>query len=163
MDAITPATTTASAVPNAPTEQADDPFVELAPFARTLGMALAIWEPGRSVVTYSPEASHLNTHGMAHGGAIMTLMDVGLARAARGPGMAEGIVTIELKTSFMRAASGPLRCEGRLIQRTATLAFVEGSVFDAQDRLCAHGTGTFKYVTRLPEQARAARRAASGG
>lgn len=155
--------TTNHHTPTTPAGQADDPYFELAPFAKTMGMALVVWETGRSAITYTPDASHLNTHGMAHGGAIMTLMDIALSRAARGPGMVEGTVTIELKTSFMRAASGPLRCEGRLIQRTATLAFVEGSVLDAEGRICAHGTGTFKYVTRLPEQARAARRAAVDG
>ncbi len=140
----------------------DTPFHELAPFAQTLGMALVRWEEGLSTIAYTPAESHLNTHGTAHGGALMTLLDIGLSRAARGPSMKEGTVTIEMKTSFMRAASGPLRCEGRLIQRTATLAFVEGTVHDASGRTCAHATGTFKYVTRLPEQARAARRAAAG-
>jgi acyl-coenzyme A thioesterase PaaI-like protein len=39
---------------------------------------------------------------------------------------------------------------GRLLHRTATMAFTEGRVLDAQGRLCAHATGTFKYVPRLP-------------
>jgi hypothetical protein len=55
-----------------------------------------------------------------------------------------------MKTSFMRAARGPLTAKGRLLHRTATLAFTEASIFDASDKLCAHATGTFKYVARLP-------------
>ncbi len=153
----TPTTTQASGTP-----EADHPFVPLAPFGQALGMELVLWEEGRSAIAYTPAPEHLNTHGMAHGGALMTLLDITLSRAARGPSLAAGTVTIEMKTSFMRAASGPLRGEGRLIQRTATLAFVEGTVLDAQGRTCAHATGTFKYVTRLPEQARAERRAAAG-
>ncbi|MDB5966262.1 MAG: Phenylacetic acid degradation-related protein, partial [Polaromonas sp.] len=58
-------------------------------------------------------------------------------------------VTIEMKTSFMRPAPGdghPVKAKGRLIHRTATMAFTEGTLYDAQDQICAHATGTFKYV-----------------
>ncbi len=61
-----------------------------------------------------------------------------------------GVVTIEMKTSFMQAARGKLKAQGRLIHRTATLAFTEATIFDAEGRVCAHATGTFKYVRRLP-------------
>ena len=30
------------------------------------------------------------------------------------------------------------------------MAFTEGTVFDEQGRACAHATGTFKFVRRLP-------------
>ena len=55
-----------------------------------------------------------------------------------------------MKTSFMRAAKGPLLAKGRLLHRTATMAFTESSIFDAADKLCCHATGTFKFVARLP-------------
>ena len=65
-----------------------------------------------------------------------------------------GVVTVEMKTSFMQPAKGPLVAKGRLIHRTATLAFTEGSVYDAAGRICSHATGTFKYVKRLPVDGR---------
>jgi acyl-coenzyme A thioesterase PaaI-like protein len=55
-----------------------------------------------------------------------------------------------MKTSFMQAALGPLVAKARLLHRSVTLAFVEASLLDAQGQLCAHATGTFKYVKRLP-------------
>jgi uncharacterized protein (TIGR00369 family) len=61
-----------------------------------------------------------------------------------------GCVTIEMKTSFMRAAKGPLLAKGQLLHRTATMAFTEGRIVDAEGKLCAHATGTFKFVPRLP-------------
>lgn len=67
-----------------------------------------------------------------------------------------GVVTIEMKTSFMQPARGPLVAKGRLIHRTATMAFTEGTVYDAQGRICSHATGTFKYVRRLPVDNRSA-------
>jgi hypothetical protein len=30
------------------------------------------------------------------------------------------------------------------------MAFTEATIFDADGRACAHSTGTFKYVRRLP-------------
>jgi uncharacterized protein (TIGR00369 family) len=60
-----------------------------------------------------------------------------------------GVVTIEMKTSFMQAARGLLVAKGRLIHRTKTMAFTEASIFDSEGKICAHSTGTFKYVKRL--------------
>ena len=71
-----------------------------------------------------------------------------MARAARSVQKDMGVVTIELKTAFMRPAKGVLTARGRLLHRTPTLAFTEASIFDAQGRLCAHATGTFRYVKR---------------
>jgi acyl-coenzyme A thioesterase PaaI-like protein len=55
-----------------------------------------------------------------------------------------------MKTSFMRPAKGKLIAKGRLMHRTATMAFTEGTIFDAEGQACAHATGTYKYVKRLP-------------
>lgn len=80
----------------------------------------------------------------------MTLMDVTMAVAARSVDFDLGVVTIEMKTSFMQAANGPLVGKGVLLHRTGTMAFTEGRIYDAQGRLCVHATGTFKYMKRRP-------------
>ena len=36
------------------------------------------------------------------------------------------------------------------------MAFTEGTVYDADGRVCSHATGTFKYVRRLPVDGRSA-------
>jgi len=87
---------------------------------------------------------------VTHGGACMTLHDVAMAAAARSVQQEMGVVTIEMKTSFMQPAAGPLVAKGRLIHRTATMAFTEATIYDAKGRACSHSTGTFKYVKRLP-------------
>ena len=120
------------------------------PFVDHLGFALKRFEGGFSELTFTPHAEHLNSFGVTHGGALMTLLDVTMAVAARSVQKEMGAVTIEMKTSFMQAARGPLTSKGRLIQRTATLAFTEATVLDASGRACAHATGTFKYARRLP-------------
>lgn len=124
------------------------------PFVAHLGFSLRRWADGEAEITYDPAPEHLNSFNVVHGGASMTLLDVVMAHAARSVQTDMGCVTIEMKTSFMQAARGPLRATGRLLHRTATMAFTEGHVFDAQGKLCAHASGTFKYVRRLPVGAR---------
>ena len=122
------------------------------PFVTHLGFALELFEGGNSAIGYTPEPEHLNSFAVTHGGAIMTLLDVAMATAARSVQKNMGVVTIEMKTSFMRPAPGNgsrLTAKGRLIHRTATLAFTEATLYDASDKACAHATGTFKYVKRL--------------
>ena len=122
------------------------------PFVSHLGFELERFENGESIIGYNPRLEHLNSFAVTHGGAIMTLLDVTLATAARSVQPDMGAVTIEMKTSFMQPAPGDgsrLTAKGRLIHRTATLAFTEATLFSADGRACAHATGTFKYVKRL--------------
>ena len=122
------------------------------PFVAHLGLELEKFDNGDSTIGYTPKPEHLNTYSVTHGGAIMTLLDVTLAAAARSVQTDMGVVTIEMKTSFMQPAPGDgsrLTAVGRLLHRTATLAFTEATLFDSQGRACAHATGTFKYVKRL--------------
>jgi uncharacterized protein (TIGR00369 family) len=120
------------------------------PFVELLGFELERFEGGEATITFDPKPEHENSFNVVHGGASMTLLDVVMAHAARSVEPAMGVVTIEMKTSFMRAAKGPLTARGQLLHRTATMAFTEGSIFDASGKRCAHATGTFKYVARLP-------------
>ena len=60
-----------------------------------------------------------------------------------------GVVTIEMKTSFMQPAQGTLTGKGRLIHRTATMAFTEGTLYNEAGKPCVHATGTFKFVRKL--------------
>lgn len=124
------------------------------PFVHHLGFELLVFENGESVIEYTPKPEHLNSFGVTHGGASMTLMDVSMATAARSIEQDMGVVTIEMKTSFMQAARGKLNAKGRLLHRTATMAFTESSIYDEAGKLCAHATGTFKYVKRLPTGAK---------
>ncbi len=120
------------------------------PFVELLGFELLSMEGGEAEIAFRPADNHLNSFDVVHGGASMTLMDVVMAHAARSVEPSMGCVTIEMKTSFMRAARGPLLAKGKLLHRTATMAFTEASIFDAAGKLCCHATGTFKFVARLP-------------
>lgn len=118
------------------------------PFVDHLGFEMVFFDEGQSELRYTPEPEHLNSFNVTHGGAVMTLLDVTLASAARSVDKAMGAVTIEMKTSFIQPARGVLTGKGRLIHRTRNMAFTEGTVYDADGRVCAHATGTFKYMAR---------------
>ena len=128
------------------------PFGAHIPFVHHLGFTLEKFEGGQSELHYAPRPEHLNSFEVTHGGAVMTLLDVVMATAARSVSPDMGVVTIEMKTSFMRPAKvghgDTLVARGTLQHRTRSMAFTEGRVFDAEGQLCAVSTGTFKYVAR---------------
>ena len=120
------------------------------PFVSHLGFEMVRMEGGTSELRYLPRPEHMNSFQVAHGGAVMTLLDVTLATAARSVDLEIGVITIEMKTSFMRPCTGQLTARGKLMHRTGSMAFTEGTVYDAEGQACAHATGTFKYVKRKP-------------
>jgi uncharacterized protein (TIGR00369 family) len=119
------------------------------PFVNLLGFELEHFADGYATVAYAPAANHVNAFGMTHGGALMTLLDVAIASAARSVQKESGMVTIEMKTSFMQKAQGRLTARGRLMHRSATMAFTEATLYDSSGQPCAHATGTFKYTRNL--------------
>lgn len=132
------------------------------PFVEELGLELWAYDAGRAELRVDLREAHLNSWEVAHGGVLMSMLDVAMAMAARslhrrsadgGP----GVVTLEMKTSFMRAAEGALVAHAAVLEHTSTLAFTEGRVLDREGRLCAHATATFKYLRGLPTGQRAAK------
>ena len=128
------------------------PFGAHIPFVDHLGFTLEKFEGGHSELHFAPKPEHLNSFDVTHGGAVMTFLDVIMATAARSVEPELGVVTIEMKTSFMRPAKVPagvsLVGKGHLLHRTRSMAFTEGRIYDADGQLCATATGTFKYVVR---------------
>jgi len=129
------------------------------PFVEALGFELHHFEGGKAELRVDLDLAHLNAWEVAHGGVLMTMLDVAMAHAARSihahePDHGPGVVTVEMKTSFMRPAEGRLRAAATLLHRSTTMAFCEASVFDDDNHLCAHATGTFKYLRKLPTKGR---------
>ena len=133
------------------------------PFVEHLGFELVRFEAGEAEIALELRDELCNSWSVAHGGVTMTLLDVVMAHAARSPHQpghdsSPGVVTVEMKTSFLRPGLGRLVARGRLLHRTASLAFCEGSVLDGEGQLAAHASGTFKYLRGLPAGGRKIRR-----
>ena len=125
------------------------------PFADYIGLTVVHMAGGEAELAVAMKPELLNTWQVAHGGVTMTLLDVAMAHAARslnmkGTDKGPGVVTVEMKTTFMRPGEGDLTCRARVLHRSSTMAYTEGSVYSANGLLCAHATGTFKYLRALP-------------
>jgi acyl-coenzyme A thioesterase PaaI-like protein len=84
----------------------------------------------------------------------MTLLDVALSSAARSldPDCI-GATTVEMKTNFLAAATGPTLAEGFAQRAGRSLIFAEGEVSAPAGTVLAKASGTFKLIyPETPEQ-----------
>jgi len=123
------------------------------PFLKLLGVRLISAEMGKGEILLALKPEHTNTWEVAHGGVLLTLMDVAMAVAARSADPGDrSVVTIELKNNFMQAANGILRVKADTVRHTATMAFCEAKLYNDLGEVCCMATGTFKYLKRLPSR-----------
>lgn len=118
------------------------------PFIKDLGVEFVSAENGRAVVALDLASRHLNSWSVAHGGVLMTLLDVAMAVAGRSlDPTAGGGVTLQMTTSFLQPANAGARLivSAHAYHRSSTTAFCEGEVRDTEQRLIAKAMGTFKY------------------
>lgn len=138
-------------------------FLIRIPFVEAQGFELRRFDHGHAEIGLAPRADQMNSWSVLHGGVTMTLLDVAMAHAARSPFEGRepdprGVVTVEMKTSFIRPGVGRVVARGHLLHKTASLAFCEGTLHDEQDQLLAHASGTFKYLKALPAGGRQLKR-----
>jgi acyl-CoA thioesterase len=127
------------------------PFHADIPFIQDVGVEFISADNGRAVVALDLTERHLNSWSVAHGGVLMTMLDVAMAVAGRSldPDAGAG-VTVEMKTSFVQPANARTRliASAHAFHRSSTMAFCDGEVRDTADRLIAKAMGTFKYHKR---------------
>ena len=115
--------------------------------SQTLGFELlAVRQAEREVeVGFNARAELLcNPMGQIQGGFVCAMLDECMSVAGLvTSGMTHVMPTLEMKTSFLRPAlPGPLRGVGRVVKWGRTVSFLEGALYDAEDRLLATSTGT---------------------
>lgn len=116
------------------------------PIAETLGFWLV--EVGEGFAAFEGEAGPhlLNPMGTVHGGWALTLIDsaTGCAENSVLPA-GTGYTTVETKGNFSRAIkadSGRVRAEGRVVSSGKQIITADCRVLDASGRVLAHGTST---------------------
>ena len=115
------------------------------PFTEHLGIQVTDLQDGIAQLSIELRPELCNSFGTAHGGVLMTLLDVALCQAARTqhPDSA-GIMTIDMATSFIAAGEGRLVAEGRVLKPGRTTIFAEAEVRNADGELVAKAIGTVR-------------------
>ena len=111
--------------------------------AKLLGLEF-FYEDNACIVTFPVENFLFNPQGTFHGGMLATVMDISMGhlinREIGKPGF-----TLEMKNQFLRPLTkGPANCRGRFIRKGRSISFLESHVWDADQKLAAHGTSTWK-------------------
>ena len=122
------------------------------PYVAQLGMLTEALGEGAARLSMPLTPQLLNSFGVAHGGAIMSLLDVALCTAARTlhPDSA-GVVTIDMSTSFLGAGSGErLIAEARVLKNGRSTVFVEGEAKNEDGSLVAKAIGTVRPRRKEP-------------
>jgi uncharacterized protein (TIGR00369 family) len=118
----------------------------------TLGFKLVEAEEGRAVFEGIPGLHVYNPIGTVHGGYAATLLDSACGCAVHSRlTAAQAYTTLELKVAYhkaMRADTGPVRAEGRVISLGRRTAFAEARLTDAEGRLLATATSTLLVMDR---------------
>ena len=122
-------------------------FLNKIPYSQHLGIRVESLEKGIARLSLEIKPEFTTSWGTAHGGSILSLLDVTLSMAARtlyDP--PRSIMTIELSTSFIGTSKGLLRAEGRVLHAGQTMIFCEGEARDAGGKLVAKAIGTFRSL-----------------
>jgi uncharacterized protein (TIGR00369 family) len=115
--------------------------------SRTLGFRVEAVSQAEQRVDIGFDASAdllANPMGQVQGGYVCAMLDECMSVAGLvASGMTCVMPTLEMKTSFLRPAMpGRLRGVGRVVRWGKTIAFLEGELYDDQDRLLAKATAT---------------------
>jgi uncharacterized protein (TIGR00369 family) len=114
------------------------------PIAELLDARLVSIDEGSARFECVPDESTYNPIGLVHGGMLCTLLDSAAGCAVHtmlAPGV--GYSTIEIKVSFMaavRADTGTIEAEGRVLRLGRQVAFAEAHARTADGKLVGHAT-----------------------
>lgn len=118
---------------------------------QTMGLSIVRIAPGEVDEEMAMTPAFAEGSGGLHGGAVTAGLDTVCASAAHTLVAAgDGVLTAELKTSFLRYAAGQrFRFEGRVIKAGRTLTFTEGrcwAITGGRERLAATMAATMMII-----------------
>jgi acyl-CoA thioesterase len=115
------------------------------PFARLLGLEVDSLEPGHAVLSMKMRDDLMRNGGIAHGGAVATLIDSAMAFAiVELLGENEHTVTVDLTIHYLRPVSeGSARASARVVRAGKRVITVSAELFDDNDKLAATAISTY--------------------
>jgi uncharacterized protein (TIGR00369 family) len=120
------------------------------PFAEHCGVEdLGHGEGGETRLRMAVRSELENNIGIAHGGALATLLDICMGTAGR-TRVGRPVMTLDMQVSFLAPGRGTLLGVGRVTKAGRSILFCEAEVTREEDgELVARATGLFK-PTREP-------------
>jgi len=115
------------------------------PFAKLLGIEVDSAEPGHAVLSMKLRDDLMRNNGIAHGGAIATLIDSAMAIAIMAQ-LAENerTVTVDLTIHYLRPISeGTARASARVVRAGRRVITVSAELFDDAGKLAATAISTY--------------------
>ncbi len=109
-------------------------------------------EGGSLRARFEPRPEHYNSMGQVQGGILSAMLD-----ATLGPALSTTLAadeagpTLQLSVSFLRPARGTILASGEVVHRTASIAFMQGSLEDLEGNLLARASATVKIVKKTRE------------
>jgi uncharacterized protein (TIGR00369 family) len=115
------------------------------PFAKLLGIEVDLLEPGHAVLSMKMRDDLMRNGGIAHGGAVATLIDSAMAFAIiQLLGDNEHTVTVDLTIHYLRPLSaGTARASARVVRAGKRVITVSAELFDHNDKLSATAISTY--------------------
>lgn len=119
------------------------------PFAKLLGIELESQEPGVAVLSMKMREDLKRNGGIAHGGAVATLIDSAMAFAIMPLlGENEHSMTVDLTIHYLRSVSeGSARARARVVRAGKRVITVSAELFDSNEKLAATAISTYLRVT----------------
>jgi uncharacterized protein (TIGR00369 family) len=118
------------------------------PFAKLLGIEVESVEPGVAVLSMKMRDDLKRNGGIAHGGAVATLIDSAMAFAIM-PMLAENehSITVDLTIHYLRPVSeGSARAVARVVRAGKRVITVSAELFDGNEKLAATAISTYLRV-----------------
>jgi acyl-CoA thioesterase len=115
------------------------------PFAKLLGIEVDSLEPGHAVLSMKMRDDLMRNGGIAHGGAVATLIDSAMAFAIiQLLGENEHTVTVDITIHYLRPLSaGTARASARVVRAGKRVITVSAELFDHNDKLSATAISTY--------------------
>ncbi|GAA4416179.1 hypothetical protein GCM10011450_11620 [Advenella faeciporci] len=117
-------------------------------FLKHMGIEQVSVRPGHAILTWKFNSLlHANGIGIAHGGALSTLLDVVMGYSA---GYANEkitpVVTTSMTAHYIAAAGNVLKVEANVIRQTKHLAFCSAEITNTDGTIVTQAMATFKKL-----------------
>ena len=109
-------------------------------------------ERGWIRVKFSPRPEFLNPAGVVQGGFLIAMLDDTMGPAVLVKSEGQKMTTsIDIHAHFLRPVKlGPVFCEAEVTKLGASVAYIEGKLFDEKERLCVR-TVSSAMIMKFPK------------